>query len=273
MKRGIDSLQHPLFLLVLGDQVAAGQDATGLNTVGGKGYARLLLNNHPDFPAWEGQDLATRFPGLALVDFARDGATTTRARANLERGLANKVIPPFIEGDLVVLIHAGGNDFFADPSVALDEEATQAAASVMRSQLAIMISLLRMRYEKANHAVVVLVGNIIDPTDGTGMVPEDFQVGASEALSSLVVEDDREQMLANLEYMNHELAKEVARRGAWLVDAHAAFLGHGLTADDDERWLAPDGQKLLDAGHDALRRVAWKVLTGEDPVGSADSAA
>jgi lysophospholipase L1-like esterase len=259
MKPELTGLHHPVFFLVLGDQVAGGYNATGLNFVGGKGHARLLLNNHAGYPEWEGRDLATLFPELELVDLARDGATTNRARASLERALTFQAVPPFITGDLVVLIHVGGNDFFANPEVMLEPEVTQSVASSMRMNLAMMISLLRKRYENPSQRVVVLAGNIIDPTDGTGIVPDGYQEGACRWLSDPQVVAGREQMLCNLQHMNREIAREAAVRGAQLVDAHAALQGHGLNAGE-ACWVAPDGQKLLDAGHHALRQAAWRVL-------------
>jgi hypothetical protein len=254
-------LRSPSYLLVLGDGVAGGQNASGGNQVGGKGYARLLVNNHPDYPAWVGHDLSTQFPAIQLLDLTSDGSTITRTRADLERSISLSMIPAFIQGDLVVLIHAGGLDFLADVATLTDAATVQQVAASARMQLASMIALLQVRYEKPGHAVIVLVDNIVDPTDGTGAIASTFQSGSCTVLQRAPGKAAPRQVLANLAHLNAEIAAEVAARRAWLVDAHAVLLGHGMTAASGDRWIDLDCQKLLDAGHDALRRQAWKLLT------------
>ncbi len=259
----IKLLRAPSTLAVLGDAVAGGSSATGANGDGGKGYARLLYRNHPDYPAYEGHDLLTLFPELQFLDLTRKGSTLSRTRSNLERDLAFMRLPSSPSGDLVVLIHAGSFDFFADPNVMVDTTAVQKLADSLRMDLASLIQLLKAHYEEPQKSVVVLVDNIIDPTDGTGSIPSSYRDGLCKSLQSEQVQADPHQVTANLEYLNGALAAAVAANGAWLVDAHAALLGHGMNAATD-RWIDDDCANLGDAGHDVLRRQAWKVLTGDD---------
>lgn len=262
MTTAIARLQNASHFIVLGDSVAGGQRATGGNLVGGKGYARLLVTNHPDYPAYAGRDLSTQFPGIQFLDFSNDGSTFSLTRANLERAISMAMIPPFIQGDLVATIHAGTIDFFGNPMVLADFGMTRLVAANARRELAVMITILQRRYEKPGQAVIVLVDNLIDPTDGTGAIPDASRAAGCVAFHSVPVKAAPRQLLSNLDYLNREISAEVAARHAWLVNAHTVFLGHGMTADAGDRFIADDCHQVRDAGHDALRREAWKLLTG-----------
>jgi hypothetical protein len=96
--------------IIVGDSIAAGYDARGRNDTGGRGYARQMVDAHPEFPAFVGHDLSTHSPGVDFRRVAESGATSGDALGNLRDALGGS-LPRTVDGDVVVMIHAGGNDF------------------------------------------------------------------------------------------------------------------------------------------------------------------
>lgn len=245
-------------VLVLGDSVAAGYNAAGQNRPGGRGYARLLFNNHADFPAYNGHDLATRYPGAAFRDLSISGATSDKVLSDLRGRLSG--LPASVAGDVLVLFNVGGNDFKNRPNAMINEVEARALAREIRANIAEIYRLLKGRYAVAGKAAIFLQDNIHDPSDGVGTIPLSFMDGFCKALHLAVL--FKMQVLANLALLNGEIAAEVRAQGGHLADIHGAFLGHGMNGGA-ARFLDNDCVHPLNAGHDLIRKVGWQVLTGE----------
>jgi len=260
----IDRLDDLAMVVIVGDSVAAGYNAAGGNGEGGRGYARLMVTNHADFPAWNGHDLATLYPGVDFRRVADSGATSAETLSNVRHALDGD-LPRSVDGDVLVLVNVGGNDFNDSVQTMIFPAQAEATAADLRANLAEIIGLFRERYEDhaAGEAVVFLVDNIHDPTDGTGDVPAQFDDGLCEMIHNPMFTDGlRATALENLGVMNDAIAAEVTLQDVELVDIHAALLGHGMTSGS-ERQIDGDCVHPTSGGHDLLRAAAWEALTGE----------
>ncbi|HET6897594.1 MAG TPA: SGNH/GDSL hydrolase family protein [Vicinamibacteria bacterium] len=178
----------------------------------GLGAASLLARNDDAvWPEFVGQDLATRFPGIDCHFLAMDGATTDEV-------LVSQI--PALEtveggGDVIVTLTAGGNDLLSLLGAADGKGA--AGVERMLRNLDAILDAVQSRLPRA----VILVGNVYDPTDGTGDL-EGHRL--------------RPQEMRWLRDYNAGVARVCAARGARFVDVHAHFAGHGLSAPAAERW-------------------------------------
>jgi lysophospholipase L1-like esterase len=245
----IDRLDRLAMLLTIGDSIADGYNARGRNGRDGHAFGRLLAN-----------DLGVRHPMLDFRVVAESGATTGDALDNLRNALSGS-LPREVDGDVLVVINAGGNDVNDDVRALLTPATTAALASSIRANLAEMIRLVRARYEDPARGrdVVVLVDNIHDPTDGTGMIPSSFDDGFCGVLGNPLLGAFATTALANLAVINDAIAMEAGAQSALLVDLHAVFLGHGMNGGAD-RWIDSDCAHPTDAGHAAIRDAAFRVL-------------
>lgn len=249
----------------LGDSVAAGYNATGQNGFGGRGFSRLLLDNHPNYPEYDGHHLSVLFPGLMYTDMGDSGATSSDTLEDLEKALFWSwpwQLPREVNGDVLVTINVGGNNFNDDISTMAWTPNTEAAAAALKADLRQIVSQLRARYEKPNEGkrVLFLIANVHDPTGGSAWVPFEFDddfcrtIRAALLLSAIV--------FSNLDLFNQRIAEVVEEIGGYLVDSHSVFLGHGMDSGD-ERWIDSDCVHPVSQGHHQLRREWWYVLTGE----------
>ena len=178
------------------------------------GAASLLYQNaderHPEF---EANDLASAHPGIAYLNVAEDGATIG--------DVFGSQIPQFDESEdrTLISLSVGGNDL-------LSAFANQPVASLLQrivkdigeSYELLVESLRRMRPNS-----IVLLTTIYDPSDATRRIPGVFDGGLLP--------------LDSLQELNGRIRDVAARTPHTLVaDAHQHFLGHGVTADEAERW-------------------------------------
>ncbi|MBN1770095.1 MAG: SGNH/GDSL hydrolase family protein [Deltaproteobacteria bacterium] len=248
----------------LGDSLAAGYNAAGRNGASGHGYARLVLENHADYPAYLAHHLRALFPTVQFVDLGDSGATTSDTLGNLRDALGGS-LPRSVDGDVLVSLTCGGNDFNDDVMTMVLASATDAAAARLQTNYREIFRLLRERYEDpaAGKAVVFLVTNVHDPTGGTGAIPAGFDEGFCGTLNDPRLAIARAAAIANLGRFNDAIAAVTAELGARLVDNHGVFLDHGMNAPGAERWIDDDCVHPTNEGHHQLRREEWFVLAGE----------
>ena len=248
----------------IGDSLAAGYNAAGRNGTGGHGYARLLLENHVDYPAYAAHHLRALHPDVPFVDLGDSGATSSDALDNVRDALGGS-LPRTVDGDVLVTLTCGGNDFKADPMTMVLASATDAVAAQLQANYREIFRLLRERYEApaAGRAVVFLVTNVHDPTGGTGAIPAGFDDGFCGTLNDPRLALARTAVMANFARFNDAIAAVTTELGGWLVDNHAVFLEHGMNAPGAERWIDDDCVHPTNEGHHQLRREEWFGLTGE----------
>jgi lysophospholipase L1-like esterase len=256
----IAMLDRPLLVIVVGDSIGAGFNASNNNAPGGKGYARLVTDNHPMYPDFADKHIRAIEPAVQFRDLAQSGATSDEAAARVRNSLGSL---PVHDGDTLVLISVGGNDFNDSIQTILSPQATAQAAARLRTNLADIVERLRGKYDDgAGRRAVFAIDNIHDPTDGLGTIPPQFTDGFCGTIQNpLFTPQLRQQALVNLATMNTEIAAEVAELGAALVDVHASFLGHGMNGAGADKWLAGDCAHPTSDGHHHLREAVWNALT------------
>jgi len=254
---GIDNL---VLYVNIGDSLAAGYDASGRNGSGGKGYARLLLDNHPDYPAYIGHFLRALWPDVQFRDVSESGATSSDAWGNVQ-----DADWPDLSGDVLVSLTSGGNDFNDEIATMISTAATEAAAARLQGNYREIFSFIRSRYENpaAGNVVVFLVTNVVDPTAGTGAIPAQFTEEFCGMIQSPYLIPFRAAAISNLNLLNTRIAEVTAELGGYLVDNHGVFFDHGMNAPGDARWLSDDCVHPTNEGHHQLRREEWYVFTGE----------
>jgi lysophospholipase L1-like esterase len=261
----IDQLDDLKLYINIGDSLAAGYDASGENSSGGKGYARLMLENHPDYAAYSSHNLKAIYPSVEFVDVSDSGDTSAEALDNLNNALI-WLLPQSLDGDVLVSLTCGGNDFNDDIWTMLLRTRTEQAANDLESNYTEMVDKLRQRYDKPaqGHQIVFLITNVHDPTAGTGSIPPGYSDGFCEMLNNpLFTPSARQTAIENMEFFNQRMAEVIENLAGHLVDNHAVFFEHGMNAEGSLRWITDDCIHPSNEGHHQLRREEWFTLSGE----------
>ena len=207
-------------------------------------------------------DLTAKFPGLTFVHDAQQGAITDVFSDNMPSGvplLKTQIdgLGNSYPGDVLVTITIGGNDLNAHALAAISN--TDAGfRSEFGTHLAAELGELTTPGRLGSGKVYVVLANIYDFTDGQG----DFATvmcGPGVNISA----DGGADLVRRAGTASS--ADNIAKVGGALYDMHADFMGHGYnntdTADvwyDSASCIHPNA-----AGHDAIRRSIYTVLTGE----------
>ncbi|MBW1811432.1 MAG: hypothetical protein JRJ87_24805 [Deltaproteobacteria bacterium] len=261
----IDQLDDLKLYINIGDSLAAGYDASGENSSGGKGYARLMLENHSDYAAYNSHNLRAIYANVQFVDVSDSGDTSGEALDHLNNALFGS-LPQSVDGDVLVTLTCGGNDFNDNISTMLLRIRTEQAADELESNYIEMVEKLRQRYDKpaSGHEIVFLITNIHDPTAGTGSIPPGYSDGFCETLNNpLFTPAARQTAIENMEFFNQRMAEVIENLEGHLVDNHAVFFEHGMNAEGSQRWITDDCVHPSSEGHHQLRREEWFTLSGE----------
>lgn len=178
------------------------------------GAASLLYRNSDEhYPEFAGNDLVSRYPDIQLVNAAEDGATIG--------DVFGSQLPLVSESDehTLITLSVGGNDL-------LSAFANQPRASLLQRVIhdvsdAYEFLLQSLRRSRPN--AVVILTTVYDPSDDTRRIPGVFEEAGPLPLESLQELNDRIRGLAQDSDVR-------------LADAYRHFLGHGVTAPEDNRW-------------------------------------
>jgi lysophospholipase L1-like esterase len=239
--------------IVLGDSISAG---------GGQGpffYDLLHQNDDTVYPAWQGHDLATRFPGIQYVHAAVAGSisgaygdTETTGAPLLTTQIAG--LGSSYPGDILVTITIGGNDLndhAGDAILGLDGPEKMTFTSNLEADLDALLAPNRLGTGK----VYVLEANIYDASDGQG----DWVKGGGACPPYNVSTTQDTTVFSD---WNQIITTAIAAHpGDYLFDIHTLFAGHGFNSTDN--WYYSDCIHPNEKGHDELRKEAWEMLTGE----------
>ncbi|HET7584417.1 MAG TPA: SGNH/GDSL hydrolase family protein [Gemmatimonadaceae bacterium] len=203
--------------------------------------AASLLHRNDDamWPEFEGQDLRTLGGDMPITILASDGAVVADVLRTQIPGI------PRVRGTTLITLTIGGNDLLHALFSAADDETLDRGVGVLSDSYARLVGGMR---ELIPDSLIVLT-TIYDPSDGTGQVP-----GIADASAPLPLE-----YLHEMNASIRELAAEVP--GTALADIHAHFLGHGVTAPEEERWYWR--HSLIEpsaAGASEIRRVWLETL-------------
>jgi lysophospholipase L1-like esterase len=175
--------------------------------------------------------LRERYPSIAVDDLTADGATTDDVLRWQLQGVSETPEPA------LVTITAGGNDLLIN---------LRAARPPVRLVEGILERLTRIvdEVQRVLPNAVILLGTIYDPSDGTNVL-------YGETL---------EREAAWLSRVNEGIRALASRDGVVLADIHQRFLGHGLTAPENERWYWSG--LIFEPNAEGARQVAklWEEL-------------
>ncbi len=228
--------------VALGDSMSIDEYAGGP----GRGAASLFHRNHPDWPEFDSRDLHTLFPEMGFRLLAFDGATSEGVLALQVPALAELPVAPRI-----VTLTTGGNDLLSYFGIGAQD--CEQAAGHLRSRLE---KIVQSCCQAVGTTGCVLVGNIYDPTDGTGQIPASGFPLWSDSMHAL-------------ERFNDTIAQVTRDFPAHLVDIYSHFLGHGIRAQDPdfEHYAKGDTAvwytQLIEPnarGAHEIRRLFWEAF-------------
>ena len=179
------------------------------------GAASLLLRNvdeqHPEFA---GNDLVSRWPDIGGTNLAEDGATIGDVF-----GIQLSQIGESEEPTLVTL-SIGGNDLLS----AFEGRPVADLLARIVEDVAEGYEFLLQSVRQARPQASIILTTVYDPSDGTKKIP-----GVFDGAGPLPIEA--------LHSLNARIAMMAANtRDCVLADVHAHFLGHGVSADEKDRW-------------------------------------
>ncbi|MBN9416439.1 hypothetical protein ABS71_02040 [bacterium SCN 62-11] len=204
------------------------------------GAASLLYRNRSDFwPEFERLDLLSANPRCGFTRLACNGATLSGVWKQLTEA-------PRVQGRVLVTLTVGGNDILSGLGQTENPlgyacgnyfgcEPVQGFAQWHESWLR-WLDEIEALYPDS----LVVVGNIYDPTDGTGILQSGASLGKRHA---------------GLEAMNDLLRRLTTQRGVLLADIHQHF--QGRVADWVYREIEPTQR-----GSSEIRRVFWQAICG-----------
>jgi lysophospholipase L1-like esterase len=189
-----------------------------LSSVGGVapiGAASLLYQNSDEhWPTFAGDDLASRYPGLAVENFASDGATVGEVFGEQLAQLEESDEPT------LVTLTVGGNDLLSAYGNRPRRELLERIERDVAEAYDFLVDTIRGRLS----ASTTIITTVYDPSDGTGLIPRVY-----DGLGPLPIDIlDR--------FNDHIRALAMGTPRVLLADVHAHFLGHGVTAAESERW-------------------------------------
>jgi lysophospholipase L1-like esterase len=179
------------------------------------GAASLLYRNSDDYwPDSVAEDLVSLYPGIAFDNLAADGATIGEVF-----GAQLAQVEESDEPTLVTLT-IGANDLLSALGNRPKRDLLDRIVSDIAEAYDFLVDTLRGRFPNGT----LIATTVFDPSDRTGKIPG--------------VYDDRGPLpLEALENLNaHIRTLAGGTPGMLLADAYEHFLGHGVTAADDERW-------------------------------------
>jgi SAM-dependent methyltransferase len=200
--------ESPTHYVALGDSISIDDYSGG---VGCGGASLLFANRDDDFPEWQGRDLRTAEPGAVFSLLATDGATTrTLLDLQLPRLAALRVRP-----DLVTLT-IGGNDLMGAYG-----DTGAARGVIARVRTALDRALPEIADLVGPDGRVVL-GNVYDPSDGTG---------DADGLGL----PPWPEGVATIRELNDVLRTVAVRHGVATAEIAGHFHGHGILAGNPAR--------------------------------------
>ena len=179
------------------------------------GAASLLHRNDDErYPDFAGQDLVSRWPDVALLNVAEDGATIGDVF-----GSQLPQVPESEEPTLITL-SVGGNDLLSAFANRPDASLLAGIVRDVAEGYEFLVESLR----RARPQSTIILTTVYDPSDGTRKIP-----GLFDAAGPLPIES-----LHDLNARIRTVASQLQDAAA--ADVHAHFLGHGVSARDTDRW-------------------------------------
>lgn len=210
-------------------------------TVAPIGAASLFYRNddetHPDE---SGNDLSSMFPGIAHRRLATDGATIGDVFGEQLALLGDDEEPS------IITLTIGSEDLFSAFSRAPKQVLLERIAADLIEAYDLLIGAIRAMRPNS----LIILTTVTDPSDRTGKVRG--------------ILDDAPLALTAMDAFNSHIRKLTSDSGVLhLADANGAFLGHGATQPEEDRWYWRRSPLELNAiGANELRKVWLETLRG-----------
>jgi len=179
------------------------------------GAASLLYKNAEErWPDDVGNDLASMFPGIELVNLATDGATIGE--------VFGEQLPQVDDSDerLLITLTIGGNDLLSAFGNRPRKELLARIAADVAEAYDFLVDLLRGKFPNG----ILVVATVYDPSDGTARIPGVFDEVPELPMHVLDQLNDHIRTLAR------------GTPNVLLADVHRHFFGHGMSVDESDRW-------------------------------------
>jgi lysophospholipase L1-like esterase len=213
-----DSMSIDLYPALDAGEIDVAVALERLAAVGGVapiGAASLLHQNADDrWPAYIGDDLESRYPGIAFQNFASDGATIGEVFGEQLTQVDETDEPT------IVTLTVGGNDLLSAYGNRPRHDLLERIERDVAEAYDFLVDTIRARLSGST----LILTTVYDPSDGTGVIPG-------------VYEDAGPLPIDILDRLNdHIRALAMGTPRVLLADVHAHFLGHGVSAPEAERW-------------------------------------
>ncbi len=206
------------------------------------GAASLLFrNNDARYPDMQGNDLQSHHEGIRFQNLAMDGATIG--------DVFGEQLAQVEESDerTLVTLTAGGNDLLS----AFENRPRASLLELIRDEVIEAYDFLVDAVRRAVPNSLLVLTTIYDPSDDTGRIPGTLEGAGKLPLHVLRAMNEHIRAIGN------------GTPNVRVADAYRAFLGHGVTAPQEERWYW--NRSLIEpsaVGADALRRLWLDVIGG-----------
>jgi hypothetical protein len=179
------------------------------------GAASLFYQNaESHWPDEIGRDLVSRYPGIRFTNLATDAATI----GDVFGGQLPELTPS--DEPTLITLTVGTHDLLSAlanrPRGALLEAITRDVINAYNA----LIDAIRAERPDA----LLLLTTVLDPSDRTGIIPG-------------VLPEAGKLPLSAFDALNAHIRKAADRDGFALADAYLHFLGHGMTAPEQDRWF------------------------------------
>jgi lysophospholipase L1-like esterase len=179
------------------------------------GAASLLYKNVDErYPDFAGMDLVSEHPDIEYLNVAEDAATIGDVFGSQLPQLQASEEPTLLT------LSIGGNDLLSAVSNRPKPDLLRHIVKDIVDGFEFLVESLR----RARPNSTLLLTTIYDPSDDTRKIPGVFDAEGPLPLESL------HEMNARI----RTIAQEMPRTA--VADAHHAFLGHGVTANESDRW-------------------------------------
>lgn len=205
------------------------------------GAASLLYrNSHDHWPEDAADDLISRWPEISFQNIAQDGATVG--------DVFGEQLPLLEESDepTLVTLTAGLNDLLS----AFSNKPRPGLLARIAGDVAEAYEFLVDSIRRARPNGLLVLSTVYDPSDATGQIP-----GVLERVGALPI--------ATIEGLNTSIRRLAeGTPGTRVADLHSRFMGHGVTAPEDERWywrrylVEPNAR-----GANEIRHSWWEQVT------------
>ncbi|HEY0996381.1 MAG TPA: SGNH/GDSL hydrolase family protein [Gemmatimonadaceae bacterium] len=205
------------------------------------GAASLLYRNAEEqWPDDAGEDLISRYAGLAFTNLATDDASI----GDVFGEQLGEVVPS--DAPTLFTLTVGSNDLFS----AFTHRGTSAMLDAIVRDVAEAFGHLVRAIQATRPQSLLVLSTIPDPSDRTGRVEGVFEGGRYS--------------LGALDKLNAAIREQASRQpGAVLADLYLHFLGHGASVEEKDRWFWRRSPLEPNAvGAREIRRVWLEAVRG-----------